>query len=113
MDYSCTAQDSEHGVTLTVVGDVDLAVFPRFQAEAEIWADKQTDLVLDCSGVTFLDSMGLRVLVHLRGKVTESGHRFTLANPSQPVLRVLELAGVQSLFLQTASEPSLAAETRS
>jgi stage II sporulation protein AA (anti-sigma F factor antagonist) len=98
MEFSCTGWQSGHEVVLTVAGDVDLAVYPRFQAEAEAWASKQADTVLDCSGVTFLDSMGLRVLVYLMREVTEAGHAFLLADPSEPVLRVLELAGVKSLF---------------
>jgi stage II sporulation protein AA (anti-sigma F factor antagonist) len=45
-----------------------------------------------------MDSMGLRVLVQLMRAVVAGGHAFTLADPSEPVTRVLELAGVQNVF---------------
>jgi anti-anti-sigma factor len=98
MEFTCTAQQSGQRLIVAVAGDVDLAIHPRFQAESEAWADKGTDVVLDCSGVTFMDSMGLRVLVQLRHDVTRAGHSFALAAPSKPVTRVLELAGVQGVF---------------
>lgn len=98
MEFSCTAQHQDGHVLITLAGDVDLAVHARFQAEAEPWVSAGMDVVLDCSKVTFLDSMGLRVLVHLRRMVLDNGRDFTLLAPSGPVLRVLELAGVQGLF---------------
>src|SRR5689334_9721738 len=66
MEFSCTARQADGRVLLTVSGDVDLAAHARFQEAAEPWTAAPNDVVLDLSGVTFLDSMGLRVLVHLR-----------------------------------------------
>jgi stage II sporulation protein AA (anti-sigma F factor antagonist) len=98
MEFTCSAHQSGQHLSAAVAGDIDLAVHPRFQAEAKAWAGKHTDVVLDCSGVTFMDSMGLLVLVELRRDVTEAGHAFVLANPSTPVSRVLELAGLHEVF---------------
>jgi anti-anti-sigma factor len=117
MDFNCTAQQSEQHLVATVAGDVDLAVHPRFQAEADTWAGKDADVVLDCSGVTFMDSMGLRVLVQLRRALTAGGHTFALADPSERVSRVLELAGLRDLFEvaappQSAECPAVDAEQR-
>lgn len=98
MDFSCDARQDAGRVVLTVAGDVDLAAHGRFEAEvAKSW-DGTTDLVLDCSRVAFLDSMGLRVLARARQRAIDNGHELVLAAPTQPVLRVLELAGVTELF---------------
>lgn len=110
MGFTCTARRSEQQVVATVTGDVDLAIYPRFQAEADTWARTGTDVVLDCSGVTFMDSMGLRVLVQIHQAVTEAGHSLILADPSQPVVRVLELVGMRQLFGYTRSESRSAAD---
>lgn len=98
MEFSCTAQEVGGRLVLAVAGDVDLAAHARFEADVEKSWDGSTDLVVDCSQVAFLDSMGLRVLVQTRQRATENGRDFTLAAPSEPVLRVLDLAGVRSLF---------------
>lgn len=112
MEFTCAARQAGQRLIVTVAGDVDLAVYPRLQAEAEVWAAKDTDVAVDCSGVTFMDSMGLRFLVQLRQAVTAAGHTFSLVGPSQPVSRVLELAGLQTLFEQAidpepADQPAL------
>lgn len=99
MEFSCTARQSGGLLVLEVAGDVDLAVHARFQAEVDrLWPRTPTDVVMDCSRVTFLDSMGLRVLVQALQRAAGHGCGFALAAPSQPVLRVLELAGVTGLF---------------
>lgn len=98
MEFSCTARQADGHLAVTVSGDIDLAAYPVFEAEAQTWIDGLTDVVVDCSGVTFMDSMGISVLVHLMRGVTEAGYDFALAAPSVPVTGVLQLAGVQGLF---------------
>lgn len=98
MDFSCTARHAAGRVVLTVTGEVDLAAHARFEADVEKAWDGGTDLVIDCLGVTFMDSMGLRVLVDTMNRAAENGSGFALAAPSEPVLRVLDLAGVRDLF---------------
>lgn len=99
MEFSCTAERFADHVVFTVAGDVDLAAHTRLQGDIDQSWDASTNLVIDCARITFLDSMGLRVLVHAMQRATAAGRTITLAAPSPPVLRVLELAGVKDLFL--------------
>ncbi|NUR29601.1 MAG: STAS domain-containing protein [Catenulispora sp.] len=99
MEFTCTARQAGSLVVFTLTGDVDLASHVRFQGDMDRgWPATPRDVVVDCSRVTFLDSMGLRVLVHAMQRSAQEGCAFALAAPSQPVRRVLELAGVTSLF---------------
>lgn len=98
MEFSCTARQLADRVVVTVGGDVDLAAHTRFEADLQQFWTGSSDLVIDCSQVTFLDSMGLRVLVQFKQQAAEKGREFALAAPSEPVLRVLQLAGVRDLF---------------
>ena len=98
MGFSCSVRQDAGQVVIAVSGDVDLAAHPLFLAEiARSW-DGSTDLVVDLSQVTFLDSMGLRVLVQTRQHAEDSGRAFALLAPSRPVLRVFDLAGVTGIF---------------
>ena len=106
MEFTCAARQSGQQLIVTAAGDVDLAIYPRLQAEADIWASKGLDVALDCSGVTFMDSMGLRVMVELRQALSDAGRTLTLTKVSTPVSRVLELAGVESFFGLPAAAPS-------
>jgi anti-anti-sigma factor len=111
MGFTCIARQSEQQVVATITGDVDLAAYPRLEAEAAAWAGAGIDVVLDCSEVSFMDSMGLRVLVQIWQAVTDRGRSLILADPSTPVMRVLELAGVQQLFEYTHHRPGVAVES--
>jgi anti-anti-sigma factor len=107
MGFSCTARRTAEHVVLAVRGDVDLASHERFQADVEPWLVPGASVVVDCSGVEFLDSMGLRVLVLAWQRSAKDGFGFALAAPSPPVVRVLELAGIAGMFpiLDTAPVP--------
>lgn len=101
VEFSCTARRTGQQTILTVAGDIDLATWKQFQTEASSWAAEPVDLVVDCSEVTFIDSMGLTVLVQLRKQVTEDGRQFFLVDTSGRVVQVLKLAGMKDLFNRT------------
>lgn len=98
MEFSCSAKHFGDRLVLTVAGDVDLSVHTRFEADVDKSWDGSLDLTIDCSRVTFMDSMGLRVLVQTMNRAAENDRDFALAAPSEPVVRVLELSGVGALF---------------
>jgi anti-anti-sigma factor len=54
--------------------------------------------VLDMSDVTFMDSTGLRALWLFQQLCEGDGSHLVLQSPSTPVLRVLELTGMQTTF---------------
>ena len=85
-------------VVVTVAGDVDLAAADSLWEVLDEHVRPGGELVVDCSRVAFLDSMGLRALIRARHKADEVGARLALTSPSDAVLRVLELAGVAGMF---------------
>lgn len=61
-------------------------------------ADGARDVVVDLSGVSFLDSSGLRVLVRTRQEVLERGGRLRLRGATDVVERVLQITGLAETF---------------
>jgi anti-sigma B factor antagonist len=55
-------------------------------------------VVVDLSGVTFLDSSGLRALVEARGMLDEQGAQLIVAEPSDCVRRLLDITGTSAMF---------------
>jgi anti-anti-sigma factor len=51
-------------------------------------------VVLDLSGLAFLDSAGLRTILRARGRARELGKQFELVRPSPSVRRVLDVTGL-------------------
>jgi anti-anti-sigma factor len=86
-------------VRLSFSGDLDLESAPHLRtivAEASQRPDL-SELVIDLSSVTFLDSVGLSVLLTVRTRLA-SDDVVVKVVPSDAVRRVFELAGVDALF---------------
>jgi stage II sporulation protein AA (anti-sigma F factor antagonist) len=86
-----------------VVGDVDLDSSSQLE---RFLADRGPgDLVVDLSGVTFIDSAGIAVLVKAHMEAEQRGERLALANPSRSTQRILELTGLTEVFEVTTVVP--------
>lgn len=81
--------------TLAPVGALDLASSRGLQARlAELAGENGQDAILDLSGVTFIDSMGLGVVLKAASRFHRQGKRLLIVAPEGPVHRILEFAGV-------------------
>jgi anti-sigma B factor antagonist len=80
-------------------GRVDSATAGDLETELKTQMDQgKVNFVLDLSGVDFLSSSGLRVLVTTLKAVRRSGGDLRLAQPSQRATDAIDLAGLDVLF---------------
>ena len=78
---------------LIVEGELDVATAPRMMSVLnEAYADLERPLVVDLSGVVFMDSTGLALLINAYRRVKRIGHGFAIVCPSGPIARVFEIA---------------------
>jgi anti-sigma B factor antagonist len=80
---------------LALSGEIDAHTAQLFR-DALFEAPRTGDLLVDISGVTFIDSSGLRVVLELHQNLDRDGRRLVLVEPSRPVTRLLELTGLVS-----------------
>ena len=89
-------QQSAGGVTVAIAGEIDLSVIADLDTRLEATLAAGPDpLVVDLRKVTFVDSSGLRFLLKLNESAQADGRRFALVAAGDPVVRVLQLAGVE------------------
>jgi len=82
-----------------VVGEIDAASAARRQRRLDaVIGVSAGAVVLDMSGVAFIDSTGLRVLVVLQQRLSAQGRPLTLGDVSVQTRRLLELSGLSSVF---------------
>jgi anti-sigma B factor antagonist len=81
----------EDECVVTAVGEVDMASAPRLD---DALAAVQGRVVVDLAGVTFLESMGISVLVRAHNRLREEGGRLTIRNPHENVRFVLKVVGL-------------------
>jgi anti-anti-sigma factor len=89
-------------VTATVSGEVDAATANAFEQGLLPALGQATEVVLDLSEVSFMDSSGLRALVTVHGEVASRGGTIELAGTSSAVDRLLSVTGLDELFTRPA-----------
>ena len=60
--------------------------------------DDTKDVVIDCSGLTYISSSGLRVLMTIYKKITPKQGKLSLKDLTPQVGEVLNITGMASLF---------------
>jgi len=93
-----TAEAERSLLALTGELDMDSGGELRRHAEAELTGGRCRRLTVDMSGVTFIDSSGLGLLIEIRRLALASEVMFEMVNvPSGPA-RVIGIAGLAETF---------------
>ncbi len=84
-------------------GDVDLENSPAARAVLLEAVERGSGVLVDLSGVGYMDSSGVASLVEAYQESKKRGARFALVAVNPPALRVLELARLDRVFTIHAS----------
>jgi anti-anti-sigma factor len=84
---------------LRLSGEFDIAVTNQVDAcIKELARNSPDELVIDLSGVSFIDSTGLRALIRARARAPETGWSVKLVRGPERVHKVFELTGMDDAF---------------
>jgi anti-sigma B factor antagonist len=87
------ASESAGRHVLVLSGELDIASADQLEAMVRrICAKAKSEVVLDLSRLTFMDSCGLRAVLRAGEVCEEHGHEFALVPGPENVQRVFELA---------------------
>jgi anti-sigma B factor antagonist len=79
---------------VVVAGEIDLRTSPELrEALADASAVEGSEVVIDLTGVTFIDSSGISELL----RASNAGHRLRLRHPAASVRSLFELAGLDQV----------------
>jgi anti-anti-sigma factor len=93
---------------VTVSGEIDMETASQFRdAALGALAHGPGTVELDLSGVTFMDSAGLHVLLATRRRAALVGAQLVVSDRSRVVGRLLDIAGVSGLIPRAAARGSL------
>ena len=89
----------KQGSTLTVrpVGSVDVVSTPLLDNELQPHLDGVRQIVMDFSGVDYISTSGLRLLLRLEKMTEERGGEVRLIHANEEVMTVLRLSGFMNV----------------
>ncbi|MFB7864796.1 STAS domain-containing protein [Streptomyces sp. NPDC056069] len=99
-----TTRESADGTVVTVAGELDLTSCPTLEEVTRQALSDSAPLRLDMSGVTFMDSSGLKFLLVLRRRLAEGGSRLVLTGLREAPMRLLTLTGADAILLPADPE---------
>ena len=99
IDFSVSTRFEGTWAILDVVGEVDVFTAPKLREQIVQLSDQgHNQVVANLEGVTFLESTGLGVLVGGLKRLKEHDGTLALVCTNRPVLRVLSITGLDSVF---------------
>jgi anti-sigma B factor antagonist len=87
-------------VVIAASGEIDLATAETFHDAIAHHVGPGRKIVLEFSGVEFLDSSGIHVLIVNRQAAVEVGGTLVVRNPNDIVRRVLEAVRLDELLIE-------------
>jgi anti-anti-sigma factor len=93
------AKISKSTVVLTLFGRLDTANAPILERRIKQWENDITEIILDFSGLDYISSMGLRVLLQAKKTLKNEGRQLVIKNMSSAIREVFEMTGFLKLMV--------------
>jgi anti-sigma B factor antagonist len=87
----------DRNIVVIVTGEIDADSMLALQARLSELS-LQSHILLDMSGVTFMDCRGLRVILAQRIKMTEAGGSIHIHLASRAVQRLMQVSGLTDIL---------------
>jgi anti-sigma B factor antagonist len=96
MELQLSERSLDDHIVVELRGELDLSSAPdvRGQLLATVAAHPGRGLIIDLSGVRFMDSTGLNVLLDAQQSAGQAGGTLSVAAPPKAAARVFQIAGM-------------------
>lgn len=92
--------NDDKSFVIAIKGEIDIYSAPGFkQSLTESIKDVDGDIILDCTDLSYIDSMGLGILVGALKRVREKGHNIIIRHPKNTVRKLFKITGLDKAFI--------------
>jgi stage II sporulation protein AA (anti-sigma F factor antagonist) len=95
---SVVSTDTDGIRVLTLAGEIDRDTGQALRQALDASGAPRPRIVVDLSRVTFMDSTGINIFVAAHRTLTEAGGWIRLAAPTEAVMRLLQIVGVDAVI---------------
>lgn len=91
---------SEQAAKVKICGEVDIYTAQKFKENLyKIVDSSKTDIVIDCSGLNYIDSTGLGIFVGALKKTKLTDRTIFLENLKDNIRKLFVITGLDKLFI--------------
>ena len=90
-------ESADTTLLVTVEGRLDTTTAPQLEQELNDSLDHVTELILDFSGLEYLSSAGLRVLLGAQKRMNQQG-TMVVRNVNQIIMEVFDITGFSGIL---------------
>lgn len=87
------------GIVVAVDGRIDTTNYNEFEvAMNEVLLDEPEKIYLDCSGLNYISSSGLRIFLTVQKRMMATGGSFKLYEMQPSIKEIFDISGFSSIF---------------
>ena len=90
-------------VTLEITGRLDTTTAPNLESAINELSQETKELIFDMSGVEYISSAGIRVLLGAYKKMNSTQGKIRIEKVNEQVLEVFEMTGLSEMLEQEKS----------
>lgn len=83
---------------IKIHGRLDSITAGEFETEVMKILEKESNLILDCNGLEYISSSGLRVFLMAQKKIQSTGSHLKLCNLQPFIKEVFDISGFSTIF---------------
>lgn len=84
---------------IELIGDVDIQSSSSLKEEINLMLNEvETDLIIDCTDLSYIDSTGLGVLIGVLKRVKNVQKEITIINAQSNIKKLLNITGLDKIF---------------
>lgn len=102
-----TSQTTPERIVISIEGRIDTTNYGEFENSVnKILENRASEVVLDCKGLSYISSSGLRVFLSMHKKMLGTDGRLVLKSLQPSIKEIFDISGFSSIFNIDKSESS-------
>ena len=98
--FELSVENDNQGRIITLKGEIDIYSAPDFKGSLyDAIGEGQQDIILECSDLSYIDSMGLGIMVGALKRIKEQAHEIVIRNPKSTVRKLFKITGLDKVFI--------------